>query len=144
MDRRKVFLIIQALLCALAAVLLAAAALRLYLSGAAAQAAGGYIFTREKAGAALAVSYRRTGEREQAVRVWREMIREGKGGIMPFVELAKYEEHVRRNYPAALKLTEQAMMRLSEPSLREDGTVQERQNELQYRRQRLLRKLKER
>ena len=53
LDRRKVFLIIQALLCALAAVLLAAAALRLYLSGAAAQAAGGYIFTREKAGAAL-------------------------------------------------------------------------------------------
>ena len=95
------------------------------------------------AGAALAVSYRRTGEREQAARVWREMIREGKGGIAPYVELAKYEEHIHRNYPAALALTEQALIRLSEPALREDGTVQQTQNELQYRYQRLRRRIKE-
>ena len=95
------------------------------------------------AGTALAVSYRRAGEREQAARVWREMIREGKGGIMPYVELAKYEEHICRNYPAAIALTEQAMMRLSEPAIREEGTVQEMQNELQYRYQRLRRRMKE-
>ena len=95
------------------------------------------------AGSALAVSYRRTGEREEAVRVWQEMVRERRGGIEPYVELAKYEEHVRRNYPAALDWTERAMIRLSEPSLRADGTVQQLQNELQYRYQRLKRRIKE-
>ena len=95
------------------------------------------------AGSALAVSYRRTGEREEAVRVWQEMVRERRGGIEPYVELAKYEEHVRQNYPAALNWTEQAMIRLSEPSLRADGTVQQLQNELQYRYQRLKRRIKE-
>ena len=97
----------------------------------------------ESAGAALAVSYRRSGEREEAAKIWREMIHEHRGGIMPYVELAKYEEHIRRDISAALELTEQALFLLSEPALRESGTVQETKNELQYRRQRLTRKLKE-
>ena len=97
----------------------------------------------DSAGAALAVSYRRCGEREEAAKIWREMIQERRGGIMPYVELAKYEEHIRRDPSAALKLTEQALFLLSEPALRESGTVQEEKNELQYRRQRLMRKLKE-
>ena len=95
------------------------------------------------AGTALAHSYRRCGQREEAVQVWQEMIREGRGGVTPYVELAKYEEHVRRDYPAALKLTETAMIRLSEPGIRQDDAVQEIKNELQYRWQRLKRKLKE-
>ena len=98
----------------------------------------------DSAGTALAMSYRRGGEKEQAAEVWREMIRERRGGIGPYVELAKYEEHVRRDAASALELTEKALLLLSEPSLRESGTVQESKNELQYRRQRLLRKLKER
>ena len=97
----------------------------------------------DSAGTALAISYRRSGEREEAAKVWREMIRERRGGITPYVELAKYEEHIRRDPAAALKLTEQALMLLSEPALWESGTVQETKNELQYRRQRLTRKLKE-
>ena len=98
----------------------------------------------DSAGAALAMSYRRSGEREKAAEIWREMIREHRGGIVPYVELAKYEEHVRRNIPAALELTERALLLASEPVLRESGTVQESKNELQYRRQRLMKKLKER
>ena len=98
----------------------------------------------DSAGAALAMSYRRGGEREQAAEVWREMIRDRRGGIVPYVELAKYEEHVRRDIPAALELTEKALLLISEPTLREGKTVQESKNELQYRRQRLVRKLKER
>lgn len=97
----------------------------------------------DRAGAALAASYRRSGDREEAAEIWREMIRERRGGADPYVELAKYEEHIRRDPAAALKLTEQALALLSEPRLRESGTVQETKNELQYRRQRLLRKLKE-
>ena len=95
------------------------------------------------AGSALAVSYRRSGQREEAAEVWREMIREGRGGISPYVELAKYEEHVRRDIPAALELTEQAIARISEQGLGTDGSVQGERNELQYRWQRLKRKLKE-
>lgn len=97
----------------------------------------------DSAGTALAASYRRSGEREEAAGIWREMINERRGGITPYVELAKYEEHIRRDLPAALELTEQAQALLSEPALRESGTVQETKNELQYRRQRLMRKLKE-
>ena len=48
-----------------------------------------------------------------------------------------------RFYTAALAWTEQAMIRLSEPSLRNDGTVPQLQNELQYRYQRLKRRIKE-
>lgn len=95
------------------------------------------------ASAALAVSYRRGGQREEAAEVWREMIRENRGGVAPYVELAKYEEHIRRNIPEALRLTEQAIIRLSEPGFGQDNAVQENQNELQYRWQRLKRKLKE-
>ena len=57
MKGKKLFLGVQAVLCALAAGLLAAAAVRLYAEGSAAQARDGlfsYIFTREKAGAELA------------------------------------------------------------------------------------------
>ena len=56
MTRTKLFLIVQSVLCALVAGLLAAGALSLYLDGAAKQAQGDlfyYMFTREKAGAVL-------------------------------------------------------------------------------------------
>ena len=95
------------------------------------------------AGPALAISYRRGGQREEAAEVWKEMIREGRGGVKPYIELAKYEEHIRRDIPAALKLTEQAIVRVSEPGFGQGETVQEIKNELQYRWQRLKRKLKE-
>ena len=95
------------------------------------------------ASAALAGSYRRSGDREVAAGIWREMIREGQGGVHPYVELAKYEEHFRKDLSAALRLTEEAIARMSEPALREDSAVQEQKNELQYRYQRLKRRLKE-
>ena len=94
----------------------------------------------EEASRALAASYRRGGEREEAARIWREMIARRQGGADPYIELAKYEEHVRRNPEAALRLTEQAMALLSEASLR-PASVQEKKNEVQYRYQRLRRKL---
>ncbi len=95
----------------------------------------------DSAAVALAASYRRSGEREEAVRIWREMMLEHRGGVRPYVELAKYEEHVRRNLPEALRLTEQAIVLLSEPTLRDTQAVQETKNELQYRYHRLKRRL---
>lgn len=56
MTRKKVFLIVQAALCALVAGLLASAALRLYLGGvalSAEEALSDPLFTREKAGSSL-------------------------------------------------------------------------------------------
>ena len=56
MDRKKLYMVIESVLCALTAGLLAAAAVRMYVQGAAVQASGDlfyYIYTREKAGAAL-------------------------------------------------------------------------------------------
>ena len=56
MTRTKLFLIVQAVLCVVIAVLLAAGALSLYLDGAARQAEGDlfyYMFTRARAGAKL-------------------------------------------------------------------------------------------
>ena len=56
MTRKKVFLIVQSLLCALVAGLLAASALCLYFDGAAKQAEGDlfyYMYTRERVGAKL-------------------------------------------------------------------------------------------
>ncbi len=99
-----------------------------------------------EASAALAGSWRRAGNRKAAAEIWREMIRLRQGGIGPYVELAKYEEHIRKNIPAALELTERAMALLSEealPGRGEKTTVQESKNELQYRYHRLKRKLKE-
>jgi len=97
-----------------------------------------------EASRALAVSYRRGGDREEAARVWREMIARRQGGAEPYIELAKYEEHVQRNPAEALRLTEQALSLLSEPSLENGEAVQALKNEVQYRHQRLRRRLKER
>ncbi len=94
-----------------------------------------------EASAALARSWRRAGERGRAAEVWREMIADRRGGVLPYIELAKYEEHIRKDEAAALELTERAIALVSEAALRENPTVQETRNELQYRRQRLKRKL---
>lgn len=56
MTRKKVYMLIESLLCALTAGLLMAAAIRMYVEGAAIQASGDlfyYIYTREKVGAVL-------------------------------------------------------------------------------------------
>ena len=56
MTRKKLYMLIESVLCALTAGLPAAAAIRMYVHGAAVRASGDlfyYIFTREKAGAAL-------------------------------------------------------------------------------------------
>ena len=97
----------------------------------------------DRASEALASSYRRAGDREEAARIWREMIASRRGGVLPYVELAKHEEHVRKDPRAALEWTERALMQLAEPGLREETAVQELKKELQYRRQRLKGKLKE-
>lgn len=94
-----------------------------------------------EASVSLAHSYRRAGDRDRAAEIWREMIASRRGGVKPYIELAKYEEHARRDPGAALELTEKALMVISEDRLKPDPAVQEMKNELQYRRRRLKRRL---
>lgn len=88
----------------------------------------------------LAQSYRRSGERAEAVRVWKGMIARREGGTAPYIELAKHYEHAEKDCEAALDVVRQAMIRLSEPTLFEDSAVQEERNALQYRYERLKKK----
>lgn len=88
----------------------------------------------------LAVSYRRSGEREEAVSIWQGMIARREGGVTPYVELAKYYEHQQKDVQAALDVVRRAMMTLAEPTLFEDNAVQEARNALQYRYERLKKK----
>ena len=89
----------------------------------------------------LAASYRRSGVRGESKAIWQQMISRREGGIQPYVELAKQYEHVERDPAAALRVAQQALILLSEPSLRPAGSVQADKNALQYRCQRLRRKL---
>lgn len=88
----------------------------------------------------LAMSYRKAGEREEAVRIWQGMIARHEGGILPYVELAKYYEHQQKDIPAALEMTAHAMRIMAEPALFDLPSVQETQNALQYRYDRLKKK----
>lgn len=92
----------------------------------------------------LAVSYRRNGEKQEAAAVWQEMIRCREGGVTPYIELAKYYEHTEVDIPAALEMVRRAIAMMSEPSLFEESSVQETRNALQYRYDRLRRKLESR
>ncbi len=88
----------------------------------------------------LAVSYRRGGERSAAAAVWQGMIDRREGGVTPYIELAKYYEHVCRDIPKAIACTQQAIILLAEPTLLDGATVQNSRNALQYRYDRLKRK----
>ena len=90
----------------------------------------------------LAQSYRRSGEREEAVSVWQRMIARREGGIQPYVELAKHYEHRARDVDAALDMTRRAMLLLAEPSLLDDEVTVQARADLQKRYDRLRAKQK--
>ncbi len=56
----------------------------------------------------LTWQYKRAEYYDQAVKIWQEMIREKRGGLFPWIELAKYYEHQAKDYDSALKLVEAA------------------------------------
>ena len=68
------------------------------------------------------------------------MIERREGGVTPYIELAKYYEHVCRDIPSALECTRRAIILLAEPTLFDGDTVQNSRNALQYRYERLKRK----
>jgi hypothetical protein len=59
----------------------------------------------------LAGVYRRLRAVDRAVELWETLIRAGAGTIVPYVELAKYHEHRRRDTARAAELTAAALRR---------------------------------
>ena len=57
----------------------------------------------------LATSYKKEKEWTQAVNTWQSMIAQGVGGISPYVELAKYYEHIARDNNRALRYANGAL-----------------------------------
>lgn len=88
----------------------------------------------------LASNLRRSGSYDEAVKTWERMVRQHEGGITPYVELAKYHEHVSRDIHLALVMTEKAMLLLNEPTLFSSESLLKTKNALQYRYDRLKRK----
>ena len=56
----------------------------------------------------LTWQYKRADLYRKAVKIWQEMIREKRGGLFPWIELAKYYEHQANDYKSALQLVESA------------------------------------
>ena len=57
----------------------------------------------------LAASYKKEREWADAVATYRAMIASGEGGTWPYVELAKYYEHIARDIPSALSCANGAL-----------------------------------
>ena len=88
----------------------------------------------------LAGSYRKSGNRQEAVLIWQEMIRRREGGVVPYIELAKQAEHVTKDIPLAISYTRQALALCSEPSIIIDPKQTQIKEALQHRYRRLCEK----
>jgi uncharacterized protein len=86
--------------------------------------------------------YKRLRQRQDAVEVWRKLASVGYSyTVVAYVELAKHSEHVARDYPAAERLTTQALVSLELRAARGDPwRVEQERRELEHRLARLRRK----
>lgn len=57
----------------------------------------------------LSFAYKRAREQRQAVAIWEQMVEGGGLALFPYIELAKYHEHVTHRYDVAEALTLQAL-----------------------------------
>ena len=60
----------------------------------------------------LASSYKQGREWTEAAELWKTMIAKGEGGAWPYIELAKYYEHVQHYYDIALRYATSALQYL--------------------------------
>lgn len=60
----------------------------------------------------LAGVYKRQRQWDRALRTWERMVDGGPGAMLALVEIAKYHEHVERDYPQALEAVQQAIVLL--------------------------------
>lgn len=57
----------------------------------------------------LASSYKKSREWEQALQTWKLMVARGEGGCQPYIEMAKYYEHIQKDISKALRCAAQAL-----------------------------------
>ncbi|MFS8640598.1 MAG: ribonuclease H-like domain-containing protein [Symbiobacteriaceae bacterium] len=89
----------------------------------------------------LSFAYKRARAPPQAAAIWEQMIAAGGLALFPYIELAKYHEHVTRRYDLAERLTVQALAVVERRrSLGASGARREYE-EVQHRLRRLRRKL---
>jgi len=86
---------------------------------------------RQKTCLELAALYKKTGQFEKALLLWKAVI--GKDypyAIEPYIELAKYYEHRDKAYPDALRFTQRAIDQLPFTRTNELGSLQKRKQRL--------------
>lgn len=90
----------------------------------------------------LAQGYKKARDWKQAEETYQQMIGRGEGGLMPYIELAKYCEHQLRDYKRAIQYTREAMEKqhqralLGKKVLDDGGALQRRMRRLQGKMQR--------
>jgi uncharacterized protein YprB with RNaseH-like and TPR domain len=91
----------------------------------------------------LAFAYKRSRQLERAAQLWEAMLHENSLHLVPYIELAKYYEHVMRDYQRARAMTEQAIQVVQRRlSLSGFGpAVRREQAELAHRLERIKQKL---
>ena len=71
---------------------------------------GLYAVSEAQAQRELSEAYKRARQHERAVAIWSEMVATGGAlSLFPYVELAKYYEHVEKDYVRAAQLAKQAL-----------------------------------
>ena len=99
---------------------------------------------RAEAYQAMALLEKRAGNADHAARLYQAMLRRGDEPVHAAIALAKLYEHQYRDVETALAYTRQALLLLSEPTLRaQDEAVQTQRNEVQYRYGRLQKRLRQ-
>lgn len=87
----------------------------------------------------LTWQYKREDDYDKARVIWEKMLAENRGGLFPYVELAKYYEHQEKNYDRALQVC-----RLAEDFMQEKRAIiadwRQKREELKHRIKRLQRK----
>lgn len=95
-------------------------------------------------GIKLGYCYKRTGQWEQAERLWFELIKQGNFLIEPFEELAKYYEHRVRNLKQAEQVVQTALNKIDLiEQLYDNSTFSMEKESLLHRLNRIQRKLNE-
>lgn len=89
---------------------------------------------------AMARTEKRNGHITASIKLYEAMLINGNDPVAACEGLAKIYEHQLRDLSQAISYTRKALLILAEPSLFQNGSVQERQNALQYRYARLRRK----
>ena len=97
-------------------------------------------FLKYKALKKLSWQYKRIEQYEKAVEIWEEMIAKDKQGIFPYIEMAKYLEHKKKNLSKALQYTRKAIEYLHKKRIIVKN-YDKKIADLEHRRERLIKKL---